>query len=137
MSLDQPTRFITSDSSVLLRDLPMSLDRRHLPVWSALGRMGIVSLDFAPISYLPAAQEHKATVSRTDDTDTSVDAVISPVSRVYMSGEVGVLYGKSFGKYGGDEFQSYIFGTVGNEHFSVTAGASFEESSVRYPRRRR
>ena len=30
--------------------------------------------------------------------------------------------------------QSYIVGTVGNDKFQITAGASYEESSFRIPR---
>lgn len=57
--------------------------------------------------------------------------------RVYFSGEVGVLYGRSTGKYGREDFQTYITGTVGNEHFSITAGYLRQESSLNVPRRRR
>ena len=59
------------------------------------------------------------------------------MNRVYTSGEVGVAYGKSTGKYGGEVLQSYITGTVGNDKFQITAGAAYEESTLRFPRRGR
>jgi len=57
--------------------------------------------------------------------------------RVYFGGEVGFLYGRSTGKYGREDFQTYITGTVGNEYFSITAGYLRHESSGQVPRRRR
>ncbi len=57
--------------------------------------------------------------------------------RVYFGGEVGFLYGKSTGKYGREDFLSYITGTVGNEYFSITAGYYRQESSGRVPYGRR
>jgi hypothetical protein len=54
--------------------------------------------------------------------------------RVYVGGEVGFLYGRSSGKYGREDFQTYIIGTVGNEKFSITAGYLYQESSGRVPR---
>ena len=57
--------------------------------------------------------------------------------RVWFGGEVGFLYGKSTGKYGREDFQTYIIGTVGNDKFSITAGYLHQESSGQYPRWRR
>ena len=47
----------------------------------------------------------------------------------YSGGEVGVFYGKSGGKYGREDFQTYIIGGIGNEKFQITAGAVYQESS--------
>ena len=52
----------------------------------------------------------------------------------YCFGEVGVFYGSSSGKFGGEQFETYIMGGVGNEKFQITAGASYETSSIRVPR---
>ena len=52
----------------------------------------------------------------------------------YAGGEVGFLYGRSTGKFGGDYKQAYIIGEVGDDKFHISAGASFEESSWRVPR---
>ena len=54
-----------------------------------------------------------------------------PADTVHFSGEMGFLYGKSSGKYGREDFQSYIFGTVGTDKFSITAGFLHQESSGR------
>jgi hypothetical protein len=53
-----------------------------------------------------------------------------------LGGEVGFFYGKSSGKYGGEDYAAYISGTLATENFSITAGASYQESTFRVPRRR-
>ncbi len=52
----------------------------------------------------------------------------------YVHGEVGFLYGRSTGKFGGELEQGYVIGTVGNDKFSITAGASVENWSGRVPK---
>ena len=73
--------------------------------------------------------------SRSKSHDYGVE-MRSP-DRIYFGGEIGFLYGRSNGKYGREDFQTYITGTVGNEHFSITAGYLRQESSGRVPYRRR
>ena len=57
--------------------------------------------------------------------------------RIQFGGEFGFLYGKSTGKYGREDFQTYIIGTVGTDKFSITAGYLRQESSGQIPRWRR
>jgi hypothetical protein len=45
------------------------------------------------------------------------------------------MYGHSSGKFGGDEFGTYIDGVVGNDKFQINAGASYQEWNGRFPRR--
>lgn len=54
----------------------------------------------------------------------------------YATGEIGFLYGRSTGKYGGELTQGYIIGEVGDEKFHISVGAAFEDSSFRLPRGR-
>ena len=72
----------------------------------------------------------------TLDSKDSLDRVVELKStdRIRFGGEIGFLYGKSDGKYGREDFQSYIIGTVGNDKFSITAGYLHQESSGRIPR---
>ena len=72
-----------------------------------------------------------------DRRDPLDHVVMRSPDRVYFGGEVGFLYGRSDGKYGREDFQTYIIGTVGNEKFSITAGYLHQESSGRVPRWRR
>jgi hypothetical protein len=47
----------------------------------------------------------------------------------YASGEVGVFYGSSSGKFGREVEAGYIFGETGNDKFQISAGASYEHST--------
>lgn len=89
--------------------------------------------DFLPA--LSAEEPPKARTAGTSGRD-SVDKVVEvkPKFFDYAGGEVGVLYGRSTGKFGGELKQGYIFGEMGNDKVRVTAGAFYEESSGRAPR---
>ena len=52
----------------------------------------------------------------------------------YARGEVGFLYGRSTGKFDREVEAGYIFGEVGNDKFSISAGALYEHSNGRVPR---
>jgi hypothetical protein len=90
--------------------------------------------DFLP-TFSPAGPRSFVAPAMRDSKD-SLDNVMEfkSTDRIRASGEVGFLYGKSNGKYGREDFQSYIIGTVGNEKFSITAGYLHLESSGRVPR---
>ena len=145
LALYRPEIFSTVDSSVLIHDLPVLtlLDGQRLPVSSEMGRMGTAPLDLPSLAYVSAANVRKvnaASAHRTDGKDFGTDGkdssaeVSSPLNPVYYGGEVGVLYGRSSGKFGGDVLQTYILGEVGNEKVHITVGAAYEESSGRLPR---
>jgi hypothetical protein len=69
-----------------------------------------------------------------EERDLSDEMDDSRSGLIYTGGELGFLYGKYTGKHGGDFKQGYIIGTVGNDKFSLTVGASYEESSGRFRR---
>ncbi|PYJ12126.1 MAG: hypothetical protein DMF06_00540 [Verrucomicrobia bacterium] len=93
--------------------------------------------DFLP-TFSPAEPRSAVAPARLDPKD-SLDNYMEfkPASRIWVSGEVGFLYGKSTGKYGREDFAGYIIGTVGNDKFSITAGYLRQESSGQIPRWRR
>jgi hypothetical protein len=135
LSFSRAEAFNTLDSSDLIHSLPMMglLDGRRLPVAGPIARMGTVPADLFPTTYLmPAPVTSRATADFDSDKTTAVVAMRA--REYYYGGEVGMSYGKSTGKYGGEEFVSYIFGTVGNDKFQITAGASYQESHFRFPR---
>jgi hypothetical protein len=144
LALYRPEIFTSVDSSLLIRDLPMLtfLDGR-LPGSTALGRMGMARLDLPSLAYLSAGyvsaaklqKVNAAQVSGQDGKDSSAEVMTLPVNPVYYGGEVGVFYGHSSGKFGGDEFGTYIEGGVGNDKFQINAGASYQEWNGRGPRR--
>jgi hypothetical protein len=93
--------------------------------------------NFLP-TFSPVAPRSAASPAMLDAKDSFDDVMeFKSTNRIRASGEVGFLYGKSSGKYGREDFQSYIIGTVGNEKFSITAGYLHLESSGRVPRWRR
>lgn len=79
----------------------------------------------------PQAIAFPTTHGRRTSSDNVVE--MRPLDRIRTGGEVGFLYGRSSGKYGREDFQTYIIGTVGNDYFHITAGASYETSSGRVP----
>jgi hypothetical protein len=82
-----------------------------------------------PTSFLPTTMAMQSP-SRSVAPGYSKDAKDYPLdlsSGYYVTGEVGFLYGRSTGKFGGDYKQGYIIGTVGNDKLQITAGASYEE----------
>lgn len=120
-------------------------DARGLPASSELGRMGTVPVDLssdesytvAEIIVRPQGGQYLATDgkdSRTDGKDSSAAIVNSPLNPIYYGGEVGFRYGHASGKFGGDDFATYMIGTVGNDKFQITAGGGYEEFNGRLSR---
>lgn len=74
------------------------------------------------------------------DSKNGVDRIVdlNAPSRIQFGGEIGFLYGKSTGSgFGREDYAGYIIGTVGNEHFSLTAGFYRQETNFSGPRWRR
>jgi len=140
LALYRPEIFSTVDSSVLIHDLPLLtlLDGQRFPVSSELGRMGKAPLDLFPVAFLRAVERQKGNAAPVsapvDGKDLSPEVTNAPLNPVYYGGEVGVFYGHASGKFGGDDFETYIVGDAGNDKFHITVGASYEESSGRLPR---
>jgi outer membrane receptor protein involved in Fe transport len=128
-----------AESRVLIHTLPALtlLDGRRFAPSTELGRMGMSPLDLVPVAFLSGAEVQKTGSSPRYGSDGPGGVVNLRLNRMQTSGEVGAFYGKSSGKYGREDFSSYIIGTVGNEKFSITAGASYHESSINVPRGRR
>jgi outer membrane receptor protein involved in Fe transport len=136
LTLYLPDIFSTVGSSLLLHGLPARtlLDGRRFPISGALDRMGMTPFDLFPVAFLSAVEIQKVNASPMYGTDSPGGVVNLRLNRDYSGGEVGVFYGKSSGKFGREDKQSYILGSVGDEKFHITAGAAYEESSGRVPR---
>lgn len=138
LSLYQADNVGHADGLALLRSLALRnlIDGRYyFSGVSPFDQMGMGRLDAFPYSRTVDVQRYNGSL-RYQSGPPVRSGDLSP-NYGYVGGEVGVLYGRSSGKYGGDDFQSYITGTAGNEHFQITAGASYEESTMRFPRGRR
>jgi hypothetical protein len=141
----RPEILTSVDGAALVRELPMTefLDGR-LPGSSALGRMGTAPIANFPMALVSAEPRKKgSSVSGpvTDPKDgkdySSAESLAAEkASLVWTGGEIGLFYGHSSGKFGGDEFGSYIVGGVGNEHLQINVGASYQEFNGHFSRSR-
>jgi outer membrane receptor protein involved in Fe transport len=132
LALYRPDIFGSVDGTTLIHGLPVLtlLDGRRFPISGELGRMGTTALDVMPLAFLSAIDVQKHHGSTAAGSDATGGVVDLRLNRNYGTfGEVGVFYGKSGGKHGREDFESYIIGGVGNEHIQFTAGASYQESS--------
>lgn len=135
IALYRPDLFSMLNGSILIHGLPALtlLDGRRFPVSSELGRLGIASLDLVPVAFLKSLEVQKVSASPIYGTDRPGGLVDLRLNRLYSGGEVGVFYGRSGGKYGREDLETYITGSIGNEKFQITAGAAYRESSGHIP----
>jgi len=141
----RPELFTTVESAALVHQLPMQefLDGR-LPGSTPLGRMGTAPVANFPMALVSAEPRKKGTsVSGPvrdpkdgKDYSSAESLAVEKASLVWTGGEIGVFYGHSSGKFGGDEFSSYIVGGVGNEHLQINVGASYQEFNGHFSRSR-
>ena len=103
---------------------------------TAFGSMRQTAPDYLPTltppepSSMPYVSDNKNSVDRIYDVRRSSD--------IRFGGEIGFLYGKSTGSgFGREDYAGYVIGTVGNEHFSLTAGFYRQETSFNGSRWRR
>ena len=121
------------DGGTLYRPSLSLADQDRFFFSTTFGAMQATS-SFLP-TFSPVGPRSVDSPSQLDSKD-SLDNVMEfkSTNRIRAGGEVGFLYGKSNGKYGREDFQTYIIGTVGNDKFSITAGYLHQESSGRVPR---
>ena len=97
------------------------------------------ALNMAKMTAISKTKSVKARTSTALSTDSSKETVEVQRRNLfeYAGGEVGVFYGRSFGKHGSEMEAGYIRGEVGDDKFHISAGASYEHSSGRLLRRGR
>lgn len=136
LTLDQAKLFRTLDSSALIGGLPMFglLDGQHLPLSTPMGRMGMFPVNLSSSNSLNFAQVSATSAHIVDGKDSSKEISPMRVDPLFYSGEVGVFYGHSSGKFGGNDYGSYFEGTVGNDKVQITVGGSFDQWDGRVPR---
>jgi len=132
----------TGDSFLLFHRGPLRTwsDGGWLASENAMTQIGMVSLDLFPAAFLTpnvfgvvppqngnAVRDSRSGNSGTDGKESPKEMVSSSLNPVYYGGEVGFLYGQWSGKGGGDMWETYVVGTVGNDKFQITAGAAFDE----------
>ena len=116
-----------------LGDLPFALALYQPNILSMIdGSLLSLGEPRLPVANSSAGQGQKLNASPADRADSSAGVFTLRLDPAYSGGEIGVLYGR--GQHGSSALQSYIVGTVGNDKFQITAGASYEEFNVRIPR---
>jgi hypothetical protein len=142
LNVYQPKISSAGDSFLLLRRGPLRTwsDGGWLASENALAEMGMASLDLFPSAFLtpavfgPGPEQKRSPASDSRSGNSIIDGKDSPdemlnpsLGPVYYGGEVGFLYGQWSGKGGGDMWETFVVGTVGNDKFQITAGATFNE----------
>ena len=132
---------ISAHDSILFHNGPVRAwsDGAQLVSESAFVQIGMAPLGLFPAAYLapsdvgpmPARKPSIALGSQSanlpsDGKDLPSGMLNSPLNQVYVTGEVGFVYGQWSGKGSGDYVGSYIWGQAGNDKFQITAGGSFE-----------
>ena len=138
LSLARPDLFHGADSTSLVRGLPVLtlIDGRPFASSTELKWMGLSALDVLPVAYLKAVDVHKVGASPRFGTEGPGGVVNLRTNPIYTGGEMGVFYGRSTGKYGREDYSAYVVGGIGTDKFNITVGASYHESTARFPRRR-
>lgn len=134
--LDQARLLGEMDSSTLIGGLPMYglLNGQHLPLSTPMGRMGMFPVNLSSSTSLTFAQISTGKTHFVDGKDSSKEVQPTQVDSLFYSGEVGFFYGHSSGKFGGNEYGTFLEGTVGNDKLQITVGGSFDRWDGRVPR---
>ena len=119
-------------SSFWLPSLTLA-NRETFSFSTAFNWLGAGAPDYLP-AFNPIEPQRTAFPTIPGHANSSDKVVDFRPNPTYAGGEVGFLYGKSTGKYGGDYSRGYVIGEVGNDKIHITVGASYEESKGRVPR---
>src|SRR5262245_6379158 len=148
LSIYQPNIANRSDS-ILFHNGPVRAwsDGAQLVSESAFVQIGMAPLGLFPAAYLApsdvgptpirkpsASPNYPSGTFATDGKDSPAEMLNSPLNHVYVTGEVGFVYGQWSGKGSGDYWQNYVWGQAGNDKFQINAGAAFENWSGNGPK---
>jgi hypothetical protein len=101
---------------------------------SAFTRMETTTPDFLPALSMASTTERRQRATSSAGTAEDSSKEVADVGRTnsgYAGGEIGVLFGRSSGKFGRDVEAGYILGEVGDDKFHISAGAYYENSTRR------
>lgn len=133
--------FFERDSARAVSDLALTgfLHGRDFPASISIANMNVAPVDSSLTFACMSARSTSSPASEYSyDPSKDLPSQVQTVKNdpIYYGGEVGFYYGSTIGsKWKGDQWGSYLIGGVGNEHFQITVGASYEESSFRIPAR--
>jgi hypothetical protein len=134
LSSYRPEMLRTTDCSALLEGLPMLAFLQLSPISSEMPAVTPAAEEVHPMISVSGKRGQKLTTGLIDAKDSP--ATTQPLEKQPLEyhGEVGLLYGRSTGKFGGDVKQGYMIGTVGDDKVQFTIGTSYQDWNVRNPR---
>ena len=135
----RPDPFSALNNSISLPSLSLSDGQRFSFSGAVAPPFSFSWMEPTPPDFLPALRTTappRAAAAAAYPKDSSKEVVDLQKRNLfdYAHGEIGFLYGRSTGKFSGDVEQGYFIGEVGNDKVHITAGAFYENSSVRFPR---
>jgi len=136
----RPDLFSALNNSIGLPSLSLSDEQRFSFSGTIAAPFSFSWMEPTPPGFLPALSttvpppRANAAAAYPKDSSKEVVDVRKPDLFDYATGEVGVLYGRSTGKFSGEVEQGYFIGEVGNDKFHISAGAAYENSSLRFSR---
>jgi len=148
LSIYRPN-LINASNSILFRNGPVRAwsDGAQLVSESAFVQIGMAPLGLFPAAYLAPSDVGSTPIRKPsagpnypsanlapDGKDSPVEMLSSPLNHVYVTGEVGFVYGQWSGRGNGDYWQNYVWGQAGNDKFQINAGAAFENWSGNSPK---
>jgi hypothetical protein len=148
LSMYRPN-LVKGSNSILFHNGPVRAwsDGARLVSENAFVQIGMAPLGLFPVAYLgrsdvgpsplrrpSAAPDYRPANLATDGKDLSPEMLNSPLNQVYVTGEVGFMYGQWNGKGSGDYWQSYVWGQAGNDKLQINAGAAFENWNGNSPK---
>jgi hypothetical protein len=132
LTLSRPEVFSATNGSVLM--MLTLFGGQRLPASGELAGLGMPPLDYYQDDLPSAAEVRHANGTPVDGKDSLSEMIIPPLSPFYYSGEVGVFYGRSSGKFEREIMETYFLGTIGNDKFQITVGGAYGESNVNVPK---
>ena len=135
----RPDLFSALNNSISLPSLSLSDGQRFFFSGAVASPFSFNWIEPTPSDFLPAlstAAPPRAHAAAAYPKDSSKEIMDLQKRNLfdYAHGEIGVLYGRSTGKFSGDVEQGYFIGEVGNDKFHISVGAAYENSSGRFPR---
>ncbi len=139
LMLDRRDLFNNVDGALLIHSLPVLtlLEGRRFPIAGDLARMGTTPDNLFPLAFLRAVEVEKSSAALRSGSDAVGGTVNLRRKEYSFGGEAGVFYGKSSGRYGREDFETYLIGGVGTDKVQITVGASHRESTGSYQRGQR
>jgi outer membrane receptor protein involved in Fe transport len=100
------------------------LNGRRFPISTDIARLPDVNF---PVAFLTSVNVSPNGALPRYGSDAAGGVIDLRTDRWHTGGEVGLFYGKSGGKFGREDFETYGIGTIATDKISITAGVMHQE----------